>query len=395
MQSEERKEAYEAGLKKGKAVVAGFIMRGEQYDDGRQYYRDQVRETADALGGTEEEVVGRVAAFHQERLDAVPDLTRYPELRGERDLLLERYRGMADAGLSEDMIALAESLVFWQDYRLPVEEGRSFYRLATERKLSERCRVVYIPESDRGGLHAKNIDAPLMGWVPQPPTTSPGPWPYPPLMLDGAGSGLHIDEIPPEIFPADALVLCPKHCTTASEATDFLIRYCYFWGGSNRLVHDDKGNSTAFEKTSRCRVATRGPDRNGINYVTGMGAVDQELAEFIDRQRELYLRETEQDDDCYEATYWRRCKGQFRSMARYMEELSQNPTTEKLIEVLVKRDPDGPLCKAGIPCHPDEATPEATLLQRVMFLDEKKVMLRQWRGDTPVWEDPWEIIQYS
>ena len=395
MQSEEREQAYEAGLKKGRAIIAGITYGAVGYDDGRRYYRDKTREVASALGCPVEAVVARVFAFHKERLDAVPDLTRYPELRGERDLLFERYRGMVDAGLSKDLVALAESLVFWQDYRLPVEEGKSFYGLATERKLREQCRVIYMPESDRGAIHAKNVDAPLKGFIPDPPITNPGPWPFPPLMPDGAGSGLHIDEIPPEIFPADAVALCPKHCTTVDEATEFLVRYCYFWGGCNRLVHDDKGNSMAFEKTSRCRVATRGPDSNGINYVTGMGAVDAELAEFIDRQRELYLRETGQDDDCYEATYWRKCKGQFRSMARYMKELSETPTVDKLIEVLLKRDPDGPLCKDGVPCHADEATPEATLLQRVMFLDEKKVIRRQWRGDVPVWEDPWEVIQYG
>lgn len=395
MQTQECEQAYAAGLARGRAIMAGQVGSTRRHGPAGQYYLDRAREAAEAIGWPEEVLLSKVTAFHAERLDSVPDLTLYPELRGQRDILLERYRGMADGGISEELIAIVESMDFWRDYRLPVEAGKSFYRLATERKLRERCRVVYVPESDQGQLHAKNIDDPLATWTPGPIDTSPGPWPHGPLFFDGVGSGLHIDEVPPEVFPVDAIAMAGKHCGTVEETREFLVRYNYFWGGGNLLVHDYEGNSVAFEKSSRCRIATRGPDRKGINYITGMGAFDPEMAAFVDQQREIYLRETEQPDDSLEATYWRFCKGQFRNMARYMKELAQEPTADKLTDVMCARDSDGPLCKGGVPCHPDDVLREATLMQRLYFLDQKRQLVRQWADDKPVWESEWTEVRYT
>ena len=350
---------------------------------------------AATLGWAAGEVIQRIVTFHRRRCDAVPDAGRYPEIHEEREILLERYRGMAEGGMSAETIALAESTWFWRDYSLPAEERKSFYRLATEKKLRERCRIVYLPHSDKGPLHTKNVDDPLDTWKPQPPTKDPGPWPHSPLFYDGVGSGLHLDDIPPEIFPVDGIAIASRRATTIEEATEFLSRYIYFWGGGNLLVHDEKGNSMAFDKASRCRLAMRKPLANGVNFINGMGAFDPGIAAFIDGQRAQYLRETGQDDQSVEAAYWRLCKGVDRNMARYMNELARKPTLENLRAIMDKRDPDGPMCKSGVPCHPDQRPVEATLQQRLYFLDKKLMWVRQWRATTPVWEDPWEVVQYT
>jgi len=54
----------------------------------------------------EKERVRLLAASNRERLDAVPDLTRYPELRGMRDLVAATWRGYKDgAKLTDPQLA--------------------------------------------------------------------------------------------------------------------------------------------------------------------------------------------------------------------------------------------------------------------------------------------------
>src|SRR5690606_28500091 len=114
------------------------------------------------------------------------------------------------------------------------------------RPLTEKCRIIYVADSDRGALHFKNVDNPLTYWKPKPPVAAGTPWPFThPLVFDGVGSGLHIDDIPPEIFPVDTYSLCREHCTTVPEAEEFMVRYNYFWRSQNLLIHDYSGNSVA------------------------------------------------------------------------------------------------------------------------------------------------------
>jgi hypothetical protein len=251
-----------------------------------------------------------------------------------------------------------------------------------------------MPESDQGPLHFKNVDDPLATWTPYPPEEQGQPWPHSPLMFDGTGSGLHIDEPAEEIFPLDCKRLCREHCGTIAEAEEFLVRYNHFWGGGNLLVHDEKGNSVAFDKASRSRVALRQPDSSGINYINGMSSFDPEYEAFINQQRQLYLQKTGQSEDSEEACYFRFCHGVLENMKGYMKELKEKPTLGKLISVMTSRDPDGALCKSGQKVHPNEKTPAGTLMQRLFFLKSRILLRRQWRGNTPVWEDPWEQVQY-
>jgi hypothetical protein len=254
---------------------------------------------------------------------------------------------------------------------------------------------VYVPESDRGPLHAKNVDDPLDTWTPLPPIAEPGPWPHSPLFFDGVGNGLHIDDIPPEIFPADGLELCERHCTTVDEATEFLARYNYFWANANLLIHDAAGHSVAIDKASRCRLAIRKPDASGISYVNGMSSFDPEEEAFIEGQRQRFLNEVGQDENGIDATYSRLCEAVLRNMKRHMAELARRPTLDGVFAWMNCHDEDGPMCKTGVPHHPEFDMGEATLLQRVFFLDEKVLWRRQWRGETPVWEDKWEVVKYE
>jgi len=382
-------QAYIRGLAKGKQIVGGG---NATVSSPITYWRDSARCLAAVIGCPTETVVEKVRAFHKERLDAVPDLTKYPELVGYRDLLMEEQRGMRDAGVDEDTLALSGTLNFWRDTKLQQETGKAHYAMA----LPEKCRVLYVPETDRGAIHAKNVDDPLTYWKPRP-THAPGtPWPYAnhPLVFDGVGSGLHIDEMPPEIFPVNVLELCREHCGTVEEATEFHVRYNYFWASANRLIHDHKGNSVAMEKT-RCRIATRGPNEKGINFITGMGSLDPELSAYQKQQRQKYLDQqgwtwADSPDGCFFTS----CENKWKNMARYVDELSLNPTFDNVKTLMEQRDQSGPMCLTGEKCHPDQTAPGCTLVMDMYLMDEKKLHRRQWRGSTPAYLDTPEIVQF-
>jgi hypothetical protein len=393
--SQWKEQQYQAGRSAGEAIMAGRVgstrfgaLKGEEY-------RRPAREIATSLGWPEAEVNRKVTAYHRERLATVPDAATYPEIREERELVLERYRGMADSGMSEELIALVETLAFWRDYGARKELGKTYYRLATERKSHERCRIVFLPETDQGPLHMKNVDDPLETWKPLSPGTRLDPAALrSPLSFDGVGNGLHIDEMPLEIFPLNAREMTMRRCATLSEASEMLVRYNYFWGGGNLLIRDEHHDSLAFDKASRRRIAIRKPGRNGINYVNGMSSFDPDHEAFIEKQRELYLHETKQSKTSVEAVYFQFSKGVLKNMERYMAELSRAPTLDNLIRIMTSRDPDGPMCKPGTLVHPDQPAHEATLLQLLYVLNKKQIRMRQWRGQTPVWEDSWEVIPF-
>ncbi len=384
MQTERKERAYAKGLSRGRRMLADSYV-------GRRYWLDAAHGLALLLDISDEEIATRVSCYHRERLDAVPDLSIYPELRGYRELLEEEYCGMRDAGVDELTIAYSVSLNFWRDVRLVEETGRAWHAAPQP----EKCRIVYVPESDRGALHAKNVDDPLTYFTPRPPIAPGTPWPWnEPLCFDGVGSGLHIDEPPPEIFPADAREMAKELCTTVDEAREFLVRYTYFWSSQNLLVHDQKGNSVAFEKT-RCRVAARGPNANGINWITGMGALDPGISAHQRAMRRRHLELTGQDENCADAAFWRLCDGTWCNMARYIDELSLNPSYDNLKQLMEQRDSSGPMCLTGTPCHPDDTAPGCTLFMDIWLLERRQLYRRQWRGTTPAFLDTPEFVQFG
>lgn len=375
-------EALARGRGRGEELVGSAAARR---------WRDLARGLAQVIGWPTATLVERVIAFDAERLDAVPDLTVYPELRGYRDRLLAEDRGMREAGVDDALLALARSLSFYCQTRLLEQTGKAYYAEA----LPEKCRVLYVPESDEGVIHAKNIDDPAIYFSPLPPVPNGSPWPFShPLVFDGVGSGLHIDEIPPEIFPVEVRELCQEHCTTLDAATEFMVRYNYFWHSQNLLVHDHHGNSVAFEKT-RCRAATRGPNEKGLNFVTGMGALDPEIRAHQQRMRQKYLDQNGADWDGPDGCFWKVSQGKWDNMTRYVQELSQNPTLAGVMALMEKRDPSGPMCLTGTKCHPGLAVAGWTLIMNVYLMAQKKQIRRQYRDGTPAYLDPPEVVQYA
>lgn len=389
MSAETNRLAYESGLHTARHASTGGHST---VANAVRYWQDHARTLADALGWPVATLQARVLAYHRQRLDAEPSLTTYPELRGYRDRLLAEERGMRDGGLSDEMIALMRSFTFWRDVHLLAETGRGWFMMPQP----EKCRILYLADSDQGPIHLKNVDDPLAYWAPKPPIPPGSPWPHSsPLWIDGVGSGLHLDEIPPEIFPVDARGLCRELCRTVDEAREFLLRYNYFWSSANIIVHArDGGPGLAFEKT-RCRVAVREGNAAGITFVTGMGALDPQIKAHQTAMRQRYLDQMGLDWTGADGCFWRECDHKWRNMAAHVEALSPRPTFAAAMALMKRRDASGPMCLTGVKCHPDQTLPGCTLMMDAWILDAKRLHRRQWRGETPAYLDTPEIVQFA
>lgn len=386
-QQQKEQQAYERGLAHAKTMVADPTA-----PSSIQYQADNARCLAELIGWPTEKVVAEVRAYHRERMEAVPDLTVYPELRGYRDMLDAEERGYREGGIDDATIALMKTLGFWRDTRLLAQTGRAYFVLPTP----EKCRVVYVPASDVGAIRAKNVDDPMTYFKPYPPTPDGTPWPFPhPLMFDGVGSGLHIDEVPVEIFPVNPHELCKEYCTTVPDATEFMVRYNEFWAGQNLIIHDYHGNSMAFEKTRR-RVAVRKPNVQGISFITGMGALDPGIRQFQREQRQKFLDQQGWTwDDSPDGRFFQLSERTWDRLAQHVDELSMNPSFDNLKQVMEQRDPECPMCLTGAKNHPTETVTGYTLIMDIWNLDRKTLHRRQWRGDVPVFLDTPEIVQFS
>ena len=376
-------QAYERGRQR----AAGFLASGQP-----QRLLGSVRLLARQTGRPAEMLTQQVTAFDQQRLVAVPDLNRYPELRDHPDRILAEDRGMIEGGVSRELIALDRTLRFFMHTRLFEETGLAFDIDGN----IEECRSVYFPHTAEGAIHAKNVDGPMpAGYAPMAPIPHGTPWPFPhALFVDGVGSGLHIDEAPPEIFPVNVTALVYEHCATVPAATELLTRYNYFWGHGNLLVHDQHGNSVAFEKT-QCRVATRGPNANGVNFISGMGALDPGIHAHQTQMRQKYLDQVGADWDGPEGCFWRESAQTYLNLATAVDELPDQPTLDEITEVMQRHEPGGPLCYIGERSHPDQPDACWTVTMYLFLMDRQRCIRRQCREGQPAYLDQPEIIQYG
>jgi len=143
-------------------------------------------------------------------------------------------------------------------------------------------------------------------------------------------------------------------------------------------------------------VAVRGPNAQGINFVTGMGALDPGISAFQKQQRLKYLEQTGQSwDDSPDGCFWTLSENTWRNMAHYAEELSRNPSWENAKQLMEQRDHNGPMCLTGEKSHPNEEYPGCTLIMEAWEMDNSIGHRRQWRGERPAYLDTPEIVQYA
>jgi hypothetical protein len=296
-------------------------------------------------------------AFHKERMAKIPSFTTYPEAQPwvEHALAVDREL-QALTGLSDLQMAIHRSLWTYLTFR-----GYSRAKPA----MIERCRIIYLPETDQGEFHIKNVDDPITFYKPDPkrPTYLK---PITGLMWDGVGSGLHIDDEPGEIFPLPYYRMCITHCDDVPGAVQFLTRYSQFWGGGNVVLYDAQKRNVAIEKCSHNFIEVFQPGANGGSHCSGLACRDPRSpqGQYQAKKHLEYLTRFNQPLDGTDMTYWKACDRAEEMLGSLMKK--PKLTVAEILDLFLTPWPKG-LNKPGTKVHPGQSVAEYTLTTRVHF----------------------------
>lgn len=345
------KKGFEEG-KKGKDVILLYI-------------REMGKELQKRLGNISfEEVKKKMASLYRKRLDAVPSLRKYPELKGVRDRIIERERGLMDAtGIDFGELSIYRNYRF---YFQRVENSGPKYR-------RNDCTIVYFSESSDGAILGKNVDdrkSLALKKVPDFEVEEEKKF-----IIDGVSCGIFYDEVPPEIFPLPVFELLEENCINLKEAVEFLSRYKFFWGqGSYVLIEKRTKQGVIFEK-SNCRYAIR-KMKEGALWCTAMTFAEEKMKEYLDKKRrERVKKRGEKWDESIEVEYWTGCDRRYKNLEKLVLERKNRFSLKSMIEILHNHSPFPEcICLHG-QGRTTEEFPETnyTILTRVYLIDRKKV----------------------
>lgn len=336
---------------------------------------------------SDEKILEAIEACNQERLDALPSTTKYPELRGMRDLIDAQWRGVTDGAKLDRMLSAMDRCKTFFIHRYI--HGNRLERFAA------RCTCIYFPTSEAGAIMGNNLDA-----DPDEPFNAPTSIAGEHLVRGGVSSGVPMDEESPEIFPVPVHQLIERYCKTAAEAVEMFERYGDFWGPGNMIVADRDHNVAMIEKTAQ-RMSVRW-SKDGFGFVTAMVQVDPELKKFVQQKRLDWLKSRGMDpDNCDDTVYWAAQDRRQKLMEELLEEARAKPTVEALRKMLQFRDDKrGWSAVCGEPIRPGvkgTGCYEHTLRTQVWLLAQGKA--KWWAYDhktgKPVWENPQPDVTFE
>ena len=332
-----------------------------------------------------EATVRDMLGFHRRRMDAVPDLVKYPELRGLRELLLAEHRGLGEAaGLDETQ--LAAYLSGFDYYHRHIATAPAAAATCAGKA---NCSLIYFPTSDVGPILANNLDS--------SPRQMFGPPDWPALnehlVTGGVSSGVFMDEPSPEIFPAPVFKLVARYCRTAREAVELLTRYNFFWGPGNLLVID-RANQVAMIEKSACRIGVRwSPD--GFAFITAMTAEEPGMNAFLADRRAASIKARRLPPGNADEAYWKKQDSRRQLMNELLADARQRPTIESLRRLIQFRDPvRGNVCGFGERYLADGPESECTIRTAIWELRAGRARWWAQQGDTPSWNNRMPDVEY-
>jgi hypothetical protein len=325
------------------------------------------------------EVIGEVKKFHVERMGKVPSKAKYPEAQkwAEHQLKLDA-RVKELAGLSDEEMAVYRSFASYMTFRGYRKIGAKIAARSTFEV--EKCRVAYVPDTDKGVVHIKNLDDPITYWKKRPAITE---FPGEGLQWDATGSGLHMDNEPEDTFPLPVPVMCKEMCTTVPQAVEFLTRYCSFYGKQNILLFDGKNPTAAVEKCSYNFIQVNPPDKHGRNHISGMVCrdINSPIGKHQAAMRAEYVKLFGLPQDGPDVAYW---AGSGRAEVKLAKFLSQEGPikSDELIKFFITPRAGGPaegLNKNGDWIHPKQEALDWTLATTAYIYGDRTVV--RWQRD--------------
>jgi hypothetical protein len=330
-----------------------------------------------------------VGRFHKERVAKVPPQAKYPDAKVWVEYQLAFQKALRElAGLNDSEMGVVLSLNLYLCFR-----GYRMCRPPAAR--DEKCRVAYLPESDRGQIHIKNVDDPITHWKPhreRPSCLPQGSG----LVSDGVGSGLHLDDEPEELFPLPVYqMLGASGIDNVPAAVEFYTRYSTFWGGANLLLHDDKKRSATIEKCSYNHITVYYPGADGKSHVSGMTCRDIKSVQgaYQQAKRMEYIKLYNRGDDCVDLVFWAKCREFEAKLAGALSAMPKVAKFADVVSLFTSEYPKG-LNKPGLRLHPEEGLVGYTLLIHCTLADEKKYLTWNRSEDGKVFDAEPAVFQY-
>lgn len=326
------------------------------------------------------QLLAGLEAFHKERMAKIPSATRYVEAVPWVDYVIRVDRELQRlTGMSERDMALYRSLHAYVLFR-------GFARLALPPV--EKCRVAFVPETDHGPVHIKNVDDPNTYWKPEPEPTWLFPRAEQMLYTDGVGNGLHMDDEPAEIFPLPVMQMYPLYADDVPGAVEFLRRYSPFWGRANLLLHDRQHRAAAIEKCSFNFFEVFPPGPNGAIHISGMTCRDPQSpqGQYQRAQRQKYLARFNLPADGPDTLFWGLCRQCEDKLAGGLQRLRRPARLDDLLALFTRPWPEG-LNKSGQRLHKDQGLLGYTLITYAILYAEKR-LLRWQRSALPACSYP-------
>jgi hypothetical protein len=330
-----------------------------------------------------------VAQFHKERLAKVPSPAKYPDAKPWVDYQLAFQKELKErANLTDSEAGVVLSLGLYLSFR-----GYRVCKPPPAR--DEKCRVAFVPDTDRGRLLIKNLDDPITHWKVErhrPATLPQGSG----LVTDGVGSGLHLDDEPDEIFPlpVNQMLRCAG-VNDVPSAVEFYTRYSKFWGNANYLLCDDQKRSVAIEKSSYNFIECFYPGPDGRSHVSGMTCRDMSSPQgkYHHAKRMEYIKLYNRPSDCIDLLFWAKCHEFESRLSGMLKSLPAQPKAADVISLFTSVYPKG-LNKPGLKLHPTEGLVGYTLMIHCTLADEKKFLTWHRSEDGKTFDAEPTVYQY-
>jgi hypothetical protein len=332
-----------------------------------------------------ESLLEGLEAFHDERMRRIPSAAKYPESPAWVEHIIAVDREVKKlANLSNLQMAILRSLGNYLCFRGFV---------AAKPVLVEKCRVAYIPESEVGQIHIKNVDDPATYWKGD--KAAPAALPAADSLVDdGTGSGMHIDDEPEEIFPLRPRDMLRHYASDVPGGVQFYKRYQFFFGGLNTVLQDRQKRSVAIEKCSFNFIEVFEPGPDGISHCSGMACRDPNSPQgkYQRAKRDQYLERFSQSEDGPENTFWKACDRAEQMLAKGLKNLGKPAKLEPLFKLFRTPWPQG-LNKDGAKMHPDQPVIEYTLITHASLIDQKKYI--RWQRDPKTLKMPEKAEEFQ
>jgi hypothetical protein len=330
-----------------------------------------------------------VGEFHKERLAKVPSLAKYPDAKPWIDYQFKYQDELRKlANLNDSEMGIVCSLALYLGFR-----GYRICKPPAAR--DEKCRVAYVPESDMGQIHIKNLDDPITHWKPRRERPERLLQAHG-LVTDGVGSGLHLDDEPDEIFPLPVhQIRAAAGCEDVHSAVDVYKRYYKFWGNANLLLKDDKKQSVAIEKASYNFIEVYYPGADGRSHISGMTCRDPNspLGKFHAARRAEYVKLYNRGEDCIDVRFWAKCAEFEAKLSSSLAALPPVPKSQDVISIFTSEYPKG-LNKPGIRLHPTEGLVGYTLMISCTLADKKQMLIWNRSEDGKSFDKEPAVFQY-